>query len=60
MSDDTGLMVRVAALEKELFYLQDRVAAAERALIAAHGTTWINQVDLAKGEKGKSDEPAGE
>jgi len=57
VSDDTGLMVRVAALEKELFYLQDRVAAAERALIAAHGTGWMKQVTLTKD---KADEPAGE
>ena len=57
MSDDTGLMVRVARLEKEVFYLQDRVAVAERALLAAHGTGWMKQITLTKD---KADEPASE
>jgi len=57
MNDDTGLMVRVARLEKEVFYLQDRVAVAERALMAAHGTGWMKQITLTKD---KADEPASE
>ena len=57
MSDDNGLMVRVARLEKEVFYLQDRVAVAERALMKAHGTGWMKQVTLTKD---KADEPASE
>jgi len=60
MSDDNGLMVRVARLEKEVFYLQDRVAVAERALMAAHGIGWIKQITLVEGEKGKLNEPASE
>jgi hypothetical protein len=57
MSDDNGLMVRVARLEKEVFYLQDRVAVAERALIAAHGTGWMKQITL---NEAKPDESASE
>ena len=60
MSDDNGLMQRVARLEKEVFYLQDRVTVAERALLAAHGTGWMRQITLVEGEKGKMNEPASE
>jgi len=60
MSEDTGLMVRVAALEKEVFYLQDRVAVAERALMAAHGTGWMKQVALNEGAQERAHEPASE
>lgn len=54
------LMQRVARLERELFYLQDRVTCAERALLAAHGTAWMRQITLVDGEKGKLNEPASE
>lgn len=51
--DANTLMERVAALEKAIYYLQDRVTGLERALTAAHGAKWLHQ-------QGQRDEPASE